>query len=29
MLVSVDIVDKDNLFRTTKKPHISGADLSN
>jgi len=29
MLVSVDIVDKDFFLRTTKKPHISGADLSN
>ena len=24
MLVSVDIVDKDNLFRTTKNPSIEG-----
>jgi len=29
MAISVDIVEEINLFRTTKKPHISGADLSN
>ena len=29
MLVSVDIVDKDNLFRTTKNPSIEGLSALN